>query len=284
MAGPGKIQKPTVFISHAATDAPIAEILRDEIDRIFAGGVEIFASSVPGVIEPGADWLASIRRSLTAATAVIVVVSPTSVNRPWVWFEVGASWSRMEEGDGKIIPVCVPEIDKGELPEPLGRLQAMSLGSAAETKEIFKTLIDQFDFGKLGRFRHASIKARLPRYADLPLADADLRSGTIYTGPFQGYSEEELALVVDDAIVKPNWSTDRLRPRVDDWVFDNHLLHFRQVDEEFELPPGTSKKLLARVVTKNYPYTTKQETENTVRFEPVSWEAFEVWKAERGFY
>lgn len=284
MAGPGKIEKPTVFISHAVTDAPIAEILHDEIDRIFAGGVQIFASSVPGVIEPGADWLKGIRESLSAATAVLVIVSPTSLNRPWVWFEVGASWSKMEDGDGKIIPVCVPEIDKGSLPEPLGRLQAMSLASAGETKEIFLSLIDQFDFGKLGKFRHSAIKSRLPTYADLPVADADLRSGTIYSGPYEGYSDEELYLVVNDVIVKPNWSPDNDSPRAGDRVFDDHLLHFRQLDEEFELPPGTAKRFLGQVVTKNYPYQVKQETANTIRFKAGSWEDYQVWKAEQGIY
>jgi hypothetical protein len=284
MAGPGKIEKPTVFISHAATDAPIAEILHTEIDRIFAGGVRIFASSVPGVIEPGTDWLKSIRKSLTAATAVIVIVSPTSLNRPWVWFEVGASWSKMEEGDGKIIPVCVPEVDKGSLPEPLGRLQAMSLGKASETKEIFKSLIDQFDFGKLGQFRHSAIKARLPAYADLPILDADLRSGTIYSGPYENYSDEELALVVDDVIVKPNWNSDTHRPKMHDQVLDGHLLHFRQLDEQFEFPPGTAKRFLRTAVAENYPYWVKQETENTIRFEPVSWEDYQVWTAEQGLH
>ena len=283
MAGPGAIDKPTVFISHAVTDEPIARVVRDEIKRIFANGVEVFASSVPGVIEPRAEWLGKIRESLSAATAVIVIVTPTSINRPWVWFEVGASWSKMEEGAGRIIPLCVPEVDKGSLPEPLGRLQAMSLGSAAETKEVFSVLIEQFGFGKIKGFRHASIKAKLPKYDDLAVADADLQSGTLYTGPYEGYSEVELALVVDDKIVKPNWeSYDRFPNAASPNIFRRRLLHFRQVDEEFDLPPGTAKFLLSGVVVHNYPAEVSQETENTVRFDLVDFGGLPGVASQRG--
>ena len=84
-----KIEKPVIFISHAATDEPIANILKAELDRVFANGVYVFASSVPGVMKPGSDWLNSIKENLDKAKAVVVLVTPTSINRPWIWFEVG---------------------------------------------------------------------------------------------------------------------------------------------------------------------------------------------------
>jgi hypothetical protein len=284
MGGPGEIQKPTVFISHAVTDQPIAKILREEIDKVFAGGVQVFASSVPGVIDPGADWLRDIRTNLETATAVIVIVSPTSLNRPWVWFEVGASWSQMEEGEGKIFPLCVPEVDKGSLPEPLGRLQAMSLGKATETKEVFRALIDQFGFGKIGSFRHARIKNQLPRYDELPVSPVDLQAGTIYTGPYEGYSAEELALVVEDVVVKPSWNTETHQPGIGDRIFHRQLLHFRDLDEKYELPPGTTKKFLPKIMTKRYPVVVVRETENTIRFDLYDWDEYQVWRAEQGYY
>src|SRR4051812_34809943 len=142
--GPGKIAKPTVFISHAVTDEPIATIIKAEIDRVFAQGVTVFASSIPGTVKPGSDWLRSIRENLDAASAVIVLITPVSINRPWIWFEVGASWSRMEVDKGRIYPLCVPEIDLGDLPEPLSRLQALSLGKAEHIKQFFQALVDQY--------------------------------------------------------------------------------------------------------------------------------------------
>lgn len=280
MPGPGAPTKPTVFLSHAVTDEPIAKVIHDEIRRIFANGVNVFASSVPGVVKPGKDWLKEIRVNLDAATAVIVIVSPVSLNRPWVWFEVGASWSRMEEGEGVILPVCVPEVNKGSLPEPLGRLQAMSLGKAPETKAVFQALIDQFDFGQIKGFRHATIKAKLPRYEDLTVADADLKSGALYTGPYEGYSTAELIEVIDDEILRPAWIVHADRWTHDDRnVFENWLLHFRQVDANYELPPGTAKALLEEAAS-IYPVKA-WKTENTIRFEELDGKEREKWEEKQ---
>jgi TIR domain len=267
VTGPGAIDRPTVFLSHAVTDLPIAQVLHDEITRIFAGGVDVYASSVPGVVRPGQDWLASVSASLTAASAVVVVVTPVSVNRPWIWFEVGASWSKMEQGDGLILPL-VYGIQKGELPEPLGRLQAMSLSKAGETREVFQRLVDNFGFGSMKGFRHASIKSKLPSYADLKLADADLASGTIYAGPYQDYSDDELLEVLADDVAFPAWR---------DWQTTSHkrygvltltgrLVHFRKVDEKHNLPPGTAKRLLLRAFMENLvAVKVIQQSENTAR-------------------
>jgi TIR domain len=193
VAGPGAIKKPTVFLSHAATDEPIAQLIHDEIDRIFSRGVEIFASSVPGGVEPGTDWLDRIWTQLERAHAVVVVITPVSINRPWIWFEVGASWAKIGKGAGRILPVRVPEVDKGALPEPLGRLQALSLGDAAETKLLFRTLCDVFGFGDISRFRYARFKTKLPRYPDLPVSEADVDSGSLGEG-----SDEHLVAELED--------------------------------------------------------------------------------------
>ena len=81
---PGQIEKPTIFISHAVTDEPIATILKAEIDRVFARGVTVFASSIPGTVKPGSDWLRGIRENLDAALAVAVLITPILINRPWI--------------------------------------------------------------------------------------------------------------------------------------------------------------------------------------------------------
>ncbi|MCW3048016.1 MAG: hypothetical protein JWO74_2300 [Solirubrobacterales bacterium] len=262
MPGPG-IKKPTVFLSHAATDEPIVRVIHDEITRIFANGVDVFATSVPGKVSPGADWLANINDKLRKASAVIVLITPVSLNRPWIWFEVGASWAKMEEGEGRILPVCVPEVDKTDLPEPLSRLQAMSLGKASETRLVFQTLVDLFEFGNLKGFRYATIKAKLPRYGDLTVAESDLRSGAVYNGPYEAYSEDELAEVLDDDWLNPAW---RGLFGFDSRNFKGVLVHFREVDEELNLPLGTAKRLLAKLAVDRYYVLIQQQTQNTIRF------------------
>lgn len=265
-----KIEKPVIFVSHAATDKPIAEILKAEINRVFANGVYVFASSVPGVMKPGSDWLNSVKENLDKAKAVVVLITPVSINRPWIWFEVGASWFKMTEGKGKIYPLCAPEIEFSELPEPLSRLQALSLGKAEHIKLFFQTLCDQFGFGNMKGFKGSAIKSRLPKYTELKLDSKDLDTGTIYTGPYGGYSSNELKEVLDEEYLYKeyhNYTEDIIlfyRYR-DKSIFMGKLIHYRALDEKLKLPPGTSKKYLKEVATR-YDLEPYHEWENSIRF------------------
>lgn len=264
-----KIDKPVIFISYAATDKPIAHILKAEIDRVFAYEVSVFASSVPGVIKPSSDWLDSIRQNLDKAKAIIVLITPVSINRPWIWFEVGASWSKTSEGQCRMYPLCAPEIKFSELPEPLSRLQALSLGKAGHIKLLFQTLCTQFGFGNMEGFKGSTIKARLPKYSELKLDSKDLDVGTIYTGPYGGYSNQELKEVLDEEYLYRQYTDwqkyDVLYSDRDSNICKGKLIHYRELDERLKLPPGTSKKYL-KEVAKRYGLESSQEWENSIRF------------------
>jgi len=262
------MEKPIIFISHATTDRPIAEVLKTEIEKVFANGVQVFASSVPGVMKPGVDWLAEIRENLEKANAVIVLITPVSINRPWIWFEVGAYWSRSQKGAGRIYPLCAPEIDLSDLPEPLNRLQSLSLGKAEHVKLFFQELCDNFNFGNLKGFKGSVITKRLPKYSALKIDQSDLRAGTIYSGPYEGYSDDELEEVIDENYINKQYSNfsnigHLLEERQS--IFSGKLVHFQFLDIDLKLPPGTSKRLLKKVAAR-YKLRVEKETENTIRF------------------
>ena len=270
--------KPVLFLSHATTDAAFANVLKAEIDRVFANGVDVFVSSLPGAIAAGRDWLASVEENLDTAAVAVVLVTPVSINRPWVWFEVGASWSKMREGKRRIFPLCAPEIDLGDLPEPLNRLQALSLGKAEHVKEFFRTLCDEFGFGNMKGFRGSAITSRLPKYSEVKVDGRDLAAGTLYRGPYEGYGDDELAEVLDERYLYPaHWAQQDTETRAlleisdggerkrDASIFSGKLIDYREVNEELELPPGTSKRLLKEVAAR-YGLQPEREWENSVRF------------------
>lgn len=264
-------EKPVIFISHASTDNPIVDILKAQIEQTFANGVAVFASSVPGVIKPGRVWLEEIKTNLEVARAVMVIVTPVSINRPWIWFEVGASWSKMEAGSKRIYPVCVPEIDFNDLPAPLNSLQALSLGKAKDVKLLFQELHDEFGFGDLKGFKASTITSRLPKYSEIKLNRNDLSSGTIYSGPYEGYSDEELSQVIDEwlcseqIIYEQNKLLWDLHGSNRESIFMGKLIHFRELDEKLKLPQETTKHLLKKVA-EEYELYVDQEWEHSARF------------------
>lgn len=269
-----KIQKPNLFISHASSDGEFANVLKAEIEKVFADGINVFSTSSPGAIGASNDWLQTIETRLGVAQAVIAIVTPLSIERPWLWFEVGASWLRARSNQLSIYPLCAPEIDFAELPSPLDRLQALSMGKAIDLKLLFEGLIGQFGFGKISSFKASNIIKRLPKYASVKIAEVDMNERQLYSGKYSGYTDEELMEVLNtellgreiDSIVNyPVLHTGR-----ESSLYRGKLVHFRQMDKRLELPPGTCRRLLISAAT---PYGLEPEflRDNIVRFAPTKW-------------
>lgn len=153
-----------IFISHANEDAALAEAIKTQIDNVFEKKISVFVSSIPGTINPGSDWFDKILSILKENNAFIVLVTPYSEKRPFVWFEIGFSWLRRIKKNCEIYAVCAPPINHGNLPEPLCRLQAISLADEKQTKAFFIELAQQFDLGNLNTLDFSKIQDSLPIY------------------------------------------------------------------------------------------------------------------------
>lgn len=264
-----EIKKPVLFISHASSDAEFANAVKQEIEKVFANGVNVFCTSSPGAISVGTDWLADIESKLSVAQAVIAIITPISIERPWLWFEVGATWANGRSGACKIYPLCAPEVSLSDLPSPLDRLQALSLGKSADLKLLFEALIKQFGFGQMSSFRSTNITSRIPKYRDVKVVAADLNEKAFYSGKYSGYGDAELAEVIDTQLFQPDEKTFSGYTSVDtdreSLIHNGKLLHFRQIDKMLELPPGSAKRLL-NDVARRYGLTPALETEHVVRY------------------
>jgi TIR domain-containing protein len=80
-------EKWLVFISHAGTDTWVAKQISKEIE---ACGAKTFLDEVN--ISVGEDFEDSILRALDQANELLVLLTPWSLKRPYVWAEIGAAW------------------------------------------------------------------------------------------------------------------------------------------------------------------------------------------------
>lgn len=254
-----------MFVSHATSDGEFANAVKQEIEKVFADGVNVFCTSSPGAIPVGTDWLGDIEGKLDTAQAVIAIVTPVSIERPWLWFEVGATWLKGRAGNCRIYPLCAPEMNLSELPSPLDRLQALSMGKAADLKILFEALIDQFGFGKIGAFRASNITKRIPKYKDVKIQEVDLNEKYFYSGKYTGYTDEELMEVIDTELFHPDDSSFEYWKKREQSIGKGKLLHFRQIDMKLDLPPGTAKRLLNKVAER-YSLAPMYENVNVVRY------------------
>src|SRR5688572_28476853 len=81
-----------VFVSHATADKWLASTV---CERIEALGVATFRDDRD--IDGGDDIPDSLREAIAGCDELLVLLTPFSVNRPWVLIEVGAAWQRSPE-------------------------------------------------------------------------------------------------------------------------------------------------------------------------------------------
>jgi hypothetical protein len=109
-----------IFISHIHEEAIPARGLRRYLEH---HELDSFLSSENWQIKLGERWFDRIIQELDAAKIVILMLSPTSVSRPWINFEAGWAWAK-----GKItIPACFGGLDVGAMPRPYSDLQGVNL-------------------------------------------------------------------------------------------------------------------------------------------------------------
>lgn len=264
-----QVRKPNIFISHATSDAEFANAVKSEIEKVFADGLNVFCTSSPGAIPVGNDWLTNIEEKLKNSQCIIPIITPVSIERPWLWFELGATWLKGRSGDNTIYPLCASEIKLSELPPPLNRLQALSLGNTNDLKQLFEALIEQFGFAKIGSFKSLNIIKRVPLYKNVIIEEVDKNERSLYSGKYSGYTDDELIEVIKTLLIEPdekklNQNTSFYRHK-EELIHNGKLIHFRDVDRNLDLPSGTSKRLLT-IAASYYELIADMETENIVRY------------------
>ena len=88
-----------VFVSHDTRDAEIAEAFSKLLSSVSAGVLKSFRSSDKKGnqgIEYGVDWYPEIMGRLRNASDVVCLLTPHSVNRPWILYEAGVAKGQLE--------------------------------------------------------------------------------------------------------------------------------------------------------------------------------------------
>jgi hypothetical protein len=95
-----------VFVSHATADKWLATTFCEKIE---AAGASTFRDDRD--INGGDDIPEEIRTQIKRSRELVVLLTPESVDRPWVLIEVGAAWCWRK--DYRIVPVlCHVTVDR----------------------------------------------------------------------------------------------------------------------------------------------------------------------------
>jgi hypothetical protein len=122
-----------VFISYAAADSGVAIELRNDLE---ANSLKCFMAEKD--IQVAEEWQDAIRTALIGSKRVLVLLTPRSINRPWVLMETGAAWAL-----GKPLIPALSHVAPGDLLDPIRRHQARVIETTAQRQELVRELMQQ---------------------------------------------------------------------------------------------------------------------------------------------
>ena len=135
------MKRPQLFVSHIKEEARLAEILKTHLREDFLGMVDIFVSSDIDSIRTGDKWLETLEQALRETSALLVLCSPASINRPWVNFEVGAAWA----SSAPIVPICHSGLRPQDLPMPYSVLHSIEANSERGLRRTYSLVAEKLE-------------------------------------------------------------------------------------------------------------------------------------------
>ncbi len=132
-----------LFISHDHNDKNLAKTLARTISRITLGQLDVWFSSdniSSGGMQPGV-WLDQIRSRLAECKAIIPLLTPSSIQRPWLLFETGYGASKE---NCEIIPIAVGIDSLKDISFPLAMYQIFNVVGYSSFRDLMDKILTRY--------------------------------------------------------------------------------------------------------------------------------------------
>jgi tetratricopeptide (TPR) repeat protein len=175
-----------VFISHTHSDAEIAHALSEAIQGVFGDLVTTSYSTkkeLDGGIKPGEEWFRWIVERVRTADIAVILLTPSSTQKPWVLWEAGAVYGAgiaSADANARKVRPLVFKLSGSQVPSPFAGIQGVDGDEASGIERFLNDLIDDFSAKmeknqllKAGRMLGPAISAYLEK-VEKALRDAPL--------------------------------------------------------------------------------------------------------------
>lgn len=139
-----------IFISHTHGDKALADAIAGLIQELFGEAVSVNYSSkkeLAGGIGPGVDWAEWIAREVVNADVAFVLLTPSSIQKPWLLWEAGAvegtdRATRHDKDQQRVWPL-IYGLGPADIPSPFGGKQVIDGTSAADMEVVVDALFQR---------------------------------------------------------------------------------------------------------------------------------------------
>lgn len=121
-----------VFVSYSTTDS---ELARELVASLTAAGLSVFLAEKS--INIGSQWESELREALRRSRVLTLLLTPNSVQSPWVLFESGAAWAL-----GVPIAIATSYISMANLPAALPSYQSRPFETSAHRQAFVSDVVE----------------------------------------------------------------------------------------------------------------------------------------------
>ena len=139
-----------VFISHTHADAEIANALSDAIKGVFGDLITTSYSTkkeLDGGIKPGEEWFRWIVERVRAANIAVILLTPSSTQKPWVLWEAGAVYGAgiaSADANARKVRPLVFKLSGNQVPSPFAGIQGVDGDDRSGIERFLRDLIRDF--------------------------------------------------------------------------------------------------------------------------------------------
>lgn len=124
----------TIFISYRVTpDEPIAAALKELLESCLNPKPSVFVSGLGGIVPSERPSKAQIQRAAHRADAFIAIITKSSREREWIFFEAGAAWVR-----NVLYAPLLAGVDFDALPNSINSYQAVEYAKEEKVLELLR--------------------------------------------------------------------------------------------------------------------------------------------------
>lgn len=172
-----------IFISHSTGDQPIADALRRLINSLFSERLPVNYSTNKegnGGIAPGEDWFRWIARQVVEADIAFILLTPFSVQKPWVIWEAGAvagaAFATAAGEEARRVYPITYALKTDEVPSPFARTQLVVGTQQSDMTKLIEDLFERFgrdflpkEIKEFGRNQSDAVEVYLKSIGDVLL-------------------------------------------------------------------------------------------------------------------
>lgn len=238
--------KPVLFISHVHEDELIAKRIKNWLDEKLAKSINIFVSSDKSdSLKGGSDWWDEIRLMLSQAKCIIVLITKRSLNRNWIYFEIGGGYFQKK----KLLPLLI-NVNKTDIKSPLNQITYLEVDKEEDFKILCADILEIYE-RQANLFDQQIIKEILNE-------DRKSLNNKEEVSTFNNY--EPFKISDDDALnILESWFGKKSSD------YCSSVLYYKTIDKELNFPLGTTKKFIV-IAASRYHYIPVRQAEETILF------------------